>query len=204
VTAKNKQALDQVEEAIGGRAAFVDTIALAPLDKKQEHFLRLLCDPMRQTDSVATIARDAGLLPTQVMSLYREASFAKAHAISMGQLAERIPAVVKDLADKALDEVIQCPECLGDGAASDIEACEKCHGRGTIMRQGDLDHKKVALELSGLLKKGPGVNVQVQQNNITAQSPGGFFSRFVKSTDADAYAVNVEPIEAEVAAGKED
>jgi hypothetical protein len=193
--------LDQVEDAVGGRAAFVDTIALAPLDKKQEHFLRLLCDPMRQNDNLATIARDAGILPTQVMSLFREASFAKAHAISMGQLAERIPAVVKDLADKSLDEVIQCPECLGDGAASDVEACEKCHGRGTIMRQGDLDHKKIALELSGLLKKGPGVNVQVQQNNISQSAPGAFFSKFVRATDKEAYDVTSEPIDAEVTSG---
>jgi hypothetical protein len=182
---------------MGGRDAMVDILALAPLDKKQEHFLRLLADPMRSGDSLATIVRDAGLLPNQVLSLFREASFTKAHIISMGQLAERVPAIVKDLADKSLDAVIECPDCLGTLEGDHGEACMTCHGRGTVMRPGDLDHKKVALELGGLLKKGPGAVVNVQQNNIATTAPGGYFSRFVKSTDADAYNVKIGAIEGE-------
>lgn len=198
LTKTNRQALDHIEEGIGGRSSAIDMLGLAALDKKQEHFLRLMCDPVREHDSLATIARDAGLLPSSVIQLFREASFAKAHAISMTQLAERIPAITKDLTDKALDEVITCPECLGDGKASDVEPCEKCHGRGEIMRQGDLDHKKVALELGGLLKKGSGVNVNVQQNNIAATSPGSFFSKFVRQSDKDAYDVSAEVVEAKI------
>lgn len=189
-----KRALDQVEQAIGGRDVFIDVISLASLDKKQEHFLRLLCDPIRRNDNLATIAHDAGILPTQVMGLFREASFAKAHAIAMGQLAEKVPAIVADLSAKAVDEIVTCPECLGTTDQGD-EPCEKCHGRGTILRQGDLDHQKVALELSGLLKKGPGVNVQVQQNNISNSSPGAFFSKFVRASDHDAYDIEGEVVE---------
>lgn len=196
-TPGNKAAFDQFEEAHGGRAGLIDTLSLAQLDKKQEHFLNLLSDPIRERDNLATIARDAGLVPSQILALFREASFAKAHAISLAQLTESVPAIVGDLTAKALDAVISCPECLGTGNGIGTEECDKCKGRGEVMRIGDLDHKKIALEIGGLLKKGGGVNVQVQQNNVTATAPGGFFSRFVKSSDADAYNIAADVIEAE-------
>ncbi len=196
LTRGNRQALDQIEEAIGGRNSAIEILGLAPLDKKQEHFLRLLCDPIREHDSIAVITRDAGLLPSQVIQLFREASFAKAHALSMTQLAERIPDIVQDLTKRSTDAVVTCPDCMGEGSESEIEPCARCHGRGLVIREGDLDHKKVALELGGLLKKGTGVNVNVQQNNISASAPGAFFSRFVKASDKDAYDVAV--IDAEV------
>src|SRR5687767_8697652 len=79
MTKRNKTSLDRFEDSIGGRENLIDTLALANLDKKQEHFLRLLCDPARQRDSLVTIARDCGLLPVHVLDMFRHASFAKAN-----------------------------------------------------------------------------------------------------------------------------
>lgn len=183
-----KTALDRLEEAVGGREVLIDTIGLANLDKKQEHFLRLMCDPARAKDSLVTIARDSGLLPTNVLELYRNAAFAKAHALAMGQLSEALPAIVKDIADKAVDAKVQCPRCFGEGFEAPEITCSQCLGKGEIFRGSDLDRQKIALEATGVLKKGGGVNVQVQQNVAVGQ-PNNFFSKYVKASDDAAYDV---------------
>ena len=76
LTRKNKAALDNFEAAVGSRADLVDLLTLSNLSEKEKHFVNLLCDPARERDKVATIARDAGLLPSQIIDLFRSASFA--------------------------------------------------------------------------------------------------------------------------------
>jgi hypothetical protein len=178
----------------------IDTIALANLDKKQEHFLRLLCDPARAGQSLVTIARDCGLLPTHVLELYRNAAFAKAHALAMGQLAEALPAIARDIADKSVDAKVECPRCFGEKYESEGVTCSQCAGKGLVFRASDLDRQKIALETTGVLKKGPGVNVNVNQQVAVAQ-PGTFFSKYVKASDETAYDVT-DMAEAEVIDGK--
>lgn len=184
---RNKTALDKFEDSIGGREHLIDTLSLANLDKKQEHFLRLLCDPARQRDSLVTIARDCGLLPVHVLDLFRHASFAKAHALSMGHVSEALPSVVKDMAEKSVDATIECPNCMGEQYIADGVKCPVCNARGKIFRPSDLDRQKVMLEVGGILRKGPGVAVQVNnQVNNNVQAPN-MFSKYVKDSDDAAY-----------------
>jgi len=185
-----KTALDRLEENIGGREALVDTIGLASLDKKQEHFLRLLCDPARAHDSLVTIARDSGLLPTNIMALFRDAAFAKAHTLAMGQLSEAVPAIVKDITDKSVDAKIECPNCFGEGFIDEGVKCGQCSGRGQVMRTSDIDRQKIALEAAGVLRKGPGVSVNVQQNVGVSTGGATLFSKYVKASDETAYDVS--------------
>lgn len=182
--------LDRLEDSVGGRENFIDTLGLQTLDKKQEHFLRLLCDPARARHSILTIARDAGLLPVQVLDMYRKASFVKAEALAMGHLQEKMLDIVEDLTSKSVDAKIDCPRCWGEGFESEGVKCAVCLGRGQIMRPSDLDHQKVALEVGGLLKKGPGVAVQVNQQVNNGTSASTMFSKYVKSSDDTAYDVS--------------
>lgn len=189
-TEPNKRAFDNFEQAIGGRDIFAESLAFAQLEGKQELFLRLLCDPARQKDNLATIARDAGLLPSAVLELFRTASAARASITAMGHLYERIPAIMQDLTSKAVDSTIVCPDCQGvDNNPDSPESCMTCRGKGTILRASDYDRQKTSLEIAGLIKKGGGVNVNVQQNNVSGQ-PGAFFSRWTKTSDAAAYEVD--------------
>lgn len=188
-----KGALANFEDAVGGRDVLIETLQLSTLDKKQEHFLRILSDPARQNDTLSIIARDSDILPSQVIELFRHASFAKAHAIAQAQLSEAIPSIMRDITDKSVDADIDCPTCMG---VPPLEGqCLSCNGRGWILRPSDLDRQKIALEVGGLLKKGGGVNVQVNQQ-VGMISPNSFFSKYVKTSDEAAY--NVGAIEGEV------
>lgn len=186
---KNKTALDRFEKSVGGRENVIDTLSLATLDKKQEHFLRLLCDPHRAKDSLVTIARDAGLLPSHIIELFRNASTAKAFALGMGQLSEAIPAIIKDVTDKSVDAKVECPTCFGTKYFPENVQCPRCGGVGEVFRASDLDRQKIALESIGITKKGGGVNVNVNQQ-VGVVSPNTFFSKYVKSSDEAAYDVD--------------
>jgi RecJ-like exonuclease len=149
-----------------------------------------MCDPKRQRDSLVVIARDAGMLPSHVIDLFRNASFAKANALAFAQLTEKLPEIAKDIADKSVDAKIECPSCFGEGEVEGIGKCPQCLGKGKVFRTSDLDRQKIALTSTGLLKQGAGVNVNVQQNNISTISPNTFFSKYVKSSDEAAYDVS--------------
>lgn len=190
---KNKTALEQFEHSIGGRDSLIETLELAPLDKKQEHLLNLLLDPGRKNDSINTIAKDAGMKPAAVIELFRTASFAKAHALAMAKMAEALPSVVEDIAAKSVDQKVECPTCFGQKKISNVD-CPTCYGKGQVMRYSDLDRQKILLEGTGVTKKGGGVNVNVNQQ-VAVTQPGSFFSSFVKNTDQTAYAIDAEIIE---------
>lgn len=192
---KSRTALEQFEAAVGGREILVETLELAQLDKKQEHLLNLLLDPKRQRDTINTIARDAGMKPAGVIELFRSASFSKAHAIAMNHMATALPAVVEDIAAKAVDSKIECPTCFGEKQIQNVD-CPTCYGKGQIMRYSDLDRQKILLESAGVTKKGGGVNVSVNQQ-VGIVNPGSFFSNFVKGSDADAYAIDADVIDSQ-------
>lgn len=187
---KNRTALEQFEASVGGRDVLVETLELAQLDKKQEHLLNLLLDPARKTDTINTIARDAGLKPGAVIDLFRSAAFSKAHALAMAKMADALPAVIEDIAAKSVDAKVECPTCFGERKVSGVD-CPTCFGKGQIMRFSDLDRQKIMLEGAGIMKKGGGVNVNVNQQ-VAVTQPDSFFSSFVKGSDADAYAIEAE------------
>lgn len=194
---KNKTALEQFEYATGGREQLIDTLGLATLDKKQQHFLDLLTDPKRAKHSISTIAYDAGLTALQVLDLFRNASFARAQAIAMGKMADSIPAVVEDLTAKSVDAKVECPTCFGAKEVAAGVQCPQCFGKGEVMRFSDIDRQKIVLEATGVTKKNTGVNVQVN-NQVNTVTPGNFFSSYVRASDKAAYDV----IDAEVDNGE--
>lgn len=189
LSGKNRTSLDHFEKAAGGREGLIDTLSLSSLDKKQEHLLRLLCDPRRAHDSLATITRDAGLLPSHVIELFRTASVAKGSALAIAQFSESLPAIAKDITDKSIDAKVECPSCFGEKYIEDGVKCPQCLGKGEIFRASDLDRQKIALESVGVTKKGGGVSVNVNQQ-VGVVSPNTFFSKYVKASDQAAYDVD--------------
>jgi hypothetical protein len=179
--------LQQYEEIVGGRQSIIENLQLGNLNKKAQFFLKLLCDPTKAKYSIVSLAADAELTTAQALELFRSSSFVRAQVMAMGKLAEALPEVAQDLAEKSIDQEIQCPLCRGE--ASEF-VCQTCMGHGTIVRQGDIDHKKLLLEVAGIVKKGGGVNVQVNQNNSNNNGqPATFFSKYVRESDAAAYDV---------------
>lgn len=196
---RTKKALDKFEESVGGREAIIDALELATLGKKEEHFLRLLYDNARHNDSLAKIAKDSGLNAIAVLELFRTAAFAKAHAIVAGQLSDALPAVVSDIIAKSIDYQVICPSCGGNGTIEmdddKLRTCLDCNGNGKLFKESDLDRQKIVLETTGVLKKGPGVAVQVN-TQVNNTQPSSMFSKYVKSSDDTAY--DVGSLEGEV------
>jgi hypothetical protein len=196
VRPKKKPALEQYEDILGGRDGVIDLLSLSALDKKEQHFLRLLCDPIRKDDSINTIAREAGIPPQQIMDLFRSAPFAKAHMLAQAKMAEALPAVADDIASKSVDMEVECPACRGEAAPGFF--CPQCQGRGTIMRPSDLDRQKLLLESTGMLKKSGGIQVNQNVNtNVGIMNPAGFFSKAIKASDDAAYTVTATKVEDE-------
>ena len=123
------------------------------------------------------------------MELFRNAAFAKAHAIAMSQISEAVPEVINDMIGKAVDAEIVCPDCMGRKLEG--SPCLRCRDAGRVVRASDIDRQKLLLEISGVHKKSGGVNVQVN-TQVNNHQPGQFFSRYVKESDATAYDVDAE------------
>jgi hypothetical protein len=191
------EALRHLEDSIGGRDALIDTLVLAKLDDRQQHFLRMLVDPARSADTLAKICKDAGMKPNALIEMYRTASFAKANAIGIGLAADAIPTVVRDLAAKSVDRQIDCPKCRGQKVNAKGDPCYDCAGHGTILVESDLSRQHTLLDMLGLGRKSSG---GVLINNTNAQSMnvgvGSLFSTFVRATDKAAYDVSAPIIDA--------
>lgn len=187
-------ALQQYEELVGGRQAIIESLQVTSnLDKREQYFLELLCSPARAKDTLINIALDAGLTVAKALDLFRQSSFARAHAMAMGRLAEALPDLAEDVAAKSVDSMVMCPSCLGHKGKNTF--CDLCGGRGVVFRESTIDHQKLMLETLGVLKKGGGVNVQVNQNVGNTVQAGNFFSKYVKESDSTAYDVDIDPAE---------
>ena len=192
----SSRVLDGVEDRLGGRQNLIDNLSLCSLDKRGEHLVRLLSDPSRSHEGLSIIARDAGMSASSIMDLLKQASSIKNNTLSMLEVSEALPAVMQDLASKSIDAKVQCPECMGDKLINGTP-CIRCNGRGEVFRASDLDRQKVVLEAAGILKKGTGTAIQVNQIN-NSMSPSNFFSKYVRDSDAAAYDV----VDAEIKDGE--
>lgn len=197
-------AVNELDQAMGGREGLIKHLEHAPATAKLDILLNVLADPQRTMLKLNEAVKDAGLSAREFMSIFREASVAKAFTEANLALSERLKDVAVDVADKAVNHVEKC-ECTLGGQQQPLENCQKCKGVGLVYYRSSLPHQQMIFETAGLLKKGGGgVNVQVNQQ--VAVGGGGIFERFVKATDAAAYGqkvIDVEPERVEEAGSSE-
>jgi hypothetical protein len=178
------------EEGVGGREKVIETIAMATPDPKRRHLLSMLADPSRKNDSLARMCQDAGIAQTEILEIFRETAMARSFVLSQEILAEKVEAVVEDVSEKAVDREEACV-CTANGRLEPDAKCDKCRGTGIVLKRGSLPHAEMIFEAVGLLKRGGGVNVAVQQN-VKVGERRSYFDTFVKGTDELAYAVEGE------------
>ena len=110
----------------------------------------------------------------------------------MTTIAQRTPAVVTDIYDRALAHYVECARCHGAttvaGPAPNTEmACPGCNGTGQQLQQPSLDTQKVALEMGGLVgKRAPLVD---NSRALTIVNPGSAagFKQLMADTDKLLY-----------------
>lgn len=184
-----------LDEAVGGRDVLIRILEWAPKTAKLEHALNLMADPMRATTGLAKICEDSGLSQREFLSAFREASVAKALAEAHIAMADKLQDVAEDVAEKAINHVEWC-KCTVGGTVDPAKDCPDCRGVGKVYYRGSLPHQNLVFESTGLLKRGGGVNVNVQQQ--VAVSGESLFDKFVKATDRAAYGTRIVEGEATV------
>jgi len=192
------KALGKFEQAVGGRQQLAARVASNTLTLEQEAFVALLLDPGRISDTVLTLAADAGITPEDVLKLYQKGAMAEAAAIATSQIADALPTVTREILANAVETRQQCV-CLKAGQPN--AACKRCLGTGIWVKDAKVEQQKMVWEQAGLLKKSGGINIQ-QNTAVGVVSGGSFMDKFVRSTDAVAYDVSPADIkEGEVSNG---
>ena len=180
------QALKVFEEEVGGREALVNEITAAAqqLAPREQMALALLADPQNDTRQLSDILGTAGLSVSSFLRLFREARGARAYLEALDAVWNRLPEVALDVISRALPARRQCRTCRGsrylsipgrhnkkapdpDPAQDKKVVCTNCNGEGEVTEEPTLDYHKLALQVGGLLKNAPTIQVdasRVQQN----------------------------------------
>ena len=216
--------VDRFETLLGGRAVLIETLAsAADLHPDVARILGLLGDPAYDGWALTRICRLGNITPGQIFEAFHTAAQARAKILALLAAADEVPKVTKEIARVALPHKEPCITCRGTGQVRpkptkeipkpDLEPCDSCNGQGQVPVPADLDRQELLLEMTGLIKKGGGVNVAVQNNLPAAGSSplqAGFFEQLQQAVSSVLYGAQTPeppaespaaPVEAEVIPG---
>lgn len=202
----------ELEKAIGGRQALVAALSHAPRSKDLDLVLGLVGDPAHDGESLAYICSLGGIPVGELLSAYRAGEIARAQVLATQKVGAALAAVVEETMTLAGPHTALCDACEGTGTITpepskknpnpSPETCRACKGKGERFYAGDLEHKRLALEMGQMAGlKGPGVNIAVTQNNanFAGSAAGGALERLQTATDQILYGEGSQvPIDGEV------
>ena len=179
-----RKALQDLEEALGGRDALIAALAHAPSSPTTDDLYGLLADPAHASTSLAELCAQADVPPGTLLKTFNLAELTRAQAVALRQMTRRLPGVIEDLATRAGPHTILCDACEGRGASTPDPTptdpnpgpipCDLCRGTGQLTRSGDLERQRIVVEMAGLVKRGGGLQIiQTQQTAIMNQGAGG-------------------------------
>lgn len=167
-----RKAIDQLEQAIGGREALVDALTIAT-DPETEYVLGLVADPRNDDRSLSALCDEGNISPGQLLRIYRSAEGARAQVLALREVHKEVPNVARDVMRRSQNHYAICGSCNGSGKIWEITRekgqtisrqqveCSTCNGSGEILSDASLDHQRMALELAGLLAKGGGTSIGI-------------------------------------------
>lgn len=193
--------LASIEHALGGRAALVAALSHAPKSKDLDYVLGLIGDPANDGVSLAVVCQMGGITSGELITAYRTGEIHRAQALATQKIGAALPGVVADTMRRAAPHEGTCDRCKGLGQVvpkqtkanpnPEPEDCPACEGKGRRDYEGDLEHKKLALEIGQMTSKGGGLAIQVnnnsQQNVFTGGSVGGALEKMQEATDRILY-----------------
>jgi hypothetical protein len=209
--------LTTIEQALGGRKAVVAALSHAPKSGDLTYILGLIGDPRHAHRALADLCAMGGITGGELIAAYKTGEINRAQALAIQKVGERLDQVAADTMRLAIPHEITCGDCRGTGTVTPEPTkkvpnplpgpCEACQGAGILTADGDLEHKKLALEMGKLLPKGGGLNISMQQQvAVLGASAGGALERMQSATDAilygDAVLLPVTGAEAEVVEGE--
>lgn len=162
-----------LERRAGGRARLVDVLLPAITTRDHEALVGLLDDPRNAARPIEALLVEARIPFAALRRLYADAQLLEAQTQVREAVARELPAVAADVLARAVEHKRPCLTCEGTGTlvANPSETnpnpsptpCGVCGGFGLVIWQPGERNQKLALELGGLLQRGPGVSINVQQ-----------------------------------------
>jgi hypothetical protein len=191
--------LEQIEADLGGRQALVGLLTLAPLTPDLRYVLGLLGDPLHADRTLAAICARGNILPGDLLKHLGAAALMRGQTLAKQAIGNGIPAVVGDVMRKAAPYTLPCGRCVGTGSITPDPTpdepnpthgpCPHCLGGGSLLYQPELETQKLAIEMAALIQKGGGLNIALQQNQITqgGGAGGGALEKLQALTDKILY-----------------
>lgn len=175
------ESLYAFEQAIGGRQAIIEALSAGDSSEEVAQVLTILADPRCDRWSLARVCREGKITPGQLMHALEVAALARGRVLALAEAARQVPAITREVLSEAVPHEIPCESCNGTGQQVKAPTqrdpspkpytCPSCMGVGKLRRSGDFDRQKLALELTQLLPKANGVQVQTNvQVNTPAQA----------------------------------
>ncbi len=191
---RHKAILKNFEDALGGREALVEALQHAPSTKDTEKLIQLLCDPLNDRASLATLCQESRLTIADLWKLFSSAELARSQVLALRKITARLPELAHDVMIRSMTHEDACYVCRGAGTIKDPQTqepspCGACRGQGSTLNPPNVKDREHALKMGGLLKDGSGVVVLQQQN--TNVSAGGvtraLLDALTESTDRALY-----------------
>jgi hypothetical protein len=191
--------LAQLERALGGRSAIIAALSHAPKSADLDYVLGLVADPLNTEESLAAICAQGGITAGELLDAYRQGILLKGQVLAAKAIAEELPGVAADTMLKARPHEDTCTGCQGLGTVVPEptkkdpnpapKTCPVCRGTGKLLYPGDLEHKKLALELGKLTSKGGGIVVDNRQAHLHTggEAAGGTLEALQRATDQILY-----------------
>lgn len=214
--------LRELEQQVGGRDQLAKILSYLPLDPQEAILVKLMGDPKLTTKSLAAIAARTGFSSGRVWDFFQRGKAAEAFVKSMTLVYDKAPDVAGSVMTEALPRTERClaPRCDHGKIPGEVDPasktgrrkrstdCHVCEGRGYVIGRPEVERQRLALELTGLVKKGGGVvvNTNVQQNTVIA-SPQSIFAKFLEASDKVLFGkteTQEEVVEAEIVAPQEE
>ncbi len=139
-------------------------------DERMRDLATQLADPTRQNVSVVRMMEKNHITQQQITRAYKEVR----NDMGVIRIADKIPDMMERMVEDADSRDVPCIECE-DGRekirddrgvpTGETRICRACRGTGTVRLMGDTDRLKLALEITGLITKSKGFQVN-NQNNV--------------------------------------
>lgn len=203
--------LAQIEAAIGGRAPLVAALAYAPKSRDLDYLVGLIGDPEHTALPLADLCAMGGITAGELLDAYKSGELNRAQAVGTVTIGQQLPHVIADTFARALPSEGVCSTCAGLGTTCadpskkqpnpEPQQCGACKGTGRLMYAGDIEHKKLALDMGKMVSKGgPAVAIQMNQHlGVSFGTAGGALEKLQAATDKLLYSDEpVSVVEAEV------
>jgi hypothetical protein len=198
VTKLEEIAFAAVESEVGGRAAFVELLAVTQHGQKEDMLLASLADPANDRVALARLCHQLKIDKAGLYEKITAASMARGKARASLKVAEKLPQVALGVMEDAIPGNRACRACQGlglvagdptpDGPPAEV-TCTVCRGTGQTYFVPETPVRELALKMGKMVEKASGTHISVLQQNaqMSGMVQADTYDRLVGALDTALY-----------------